>query len=211
MLTEMQILTAFGEAQVAAGHCTAADLAANQQALQAHLDNGGSLSNFEGPPDGPASAAAPVPPQQAPPTPTAPDPADAAVFAGASSPAEYRFGPAPTGVETSLDQEIAIRNMLHQHEIPAALGSEVGRLWNQACANPPDAVAMEVGRQKCAITLRQAWGDGYKQNLALAQREVSRMAQTSPEIVGMLEASGLGNNPWLAMTLVNVARARGRA
>jgi len=214
MLTEMQMFEACAASQLEAGMCSQADVDANRTALQAHLESGGNWSNFEGPPDSPASTQ----PQQVPPAASSPqqqtvpvDPADAAAFAGPQSPSEYRFGAVALGVETSLDQEIAFRNMLHQHEVPAFVGSEVGRLWNLACASPPDAVALEVGRQKCAITLQQAWGPDYEANLAAAQREVGRMAKTKPEIVQMLESSGLGNNAWLVQAIYRVARARGRA
>jgi hypothetical protein len=206
VISDMQFFEACAASQLERGMCAPADVEANRTALQTHLDNGGTLANFPGPPDGPNSGAE----QQASSQHVPVGPADQA-FVGPTSPAEYRFGAVAPGVETSLGQEITIRSLFHQHEIPAALGCEVGRLWNQACANPPDAVALEVGRQKCDLTLQQAWGDGYEKNLAVAQREVFRMAQTNPEIVGMLEASGLGNNAWLIQTIFNIARARGRA
>jgi hypothetical protein len=37
------------------------------------------------------------------------------------------------------------------------------------------------------------------------------MAKTSPNIIGMLDQSGLGNSPWLIQTLYHVAVGKGRA
>jgi hypothetical protein len=110
-----------------------------------------------------------------------------------------------------MEQDAGFRALFLQHQVPAAIGSEIGRLWNQAAAGPaPTAEQIEYGRQEGSAQLNRLWGEDMTHNLAVAQAEVKRMAQTNPEIVQMLEVSGLGNSPWLASTLYNLARARGR-
>ena len=204
-------------AMVERGLATPEQVTADRAALMAELGL---------PPQAPAAApsgagqgptsntlgAAPAAPGQ--PGATAPqevDPMDALVFQGAASPQEYRFGQVPPGAEYNLEQESAFRTLFHQHEIPPAIGNEIGRLWNQAAAGPaPTEAQLEQGRQSGHVLLTKMWGEDMDHHLAMAQAEVQRMAKTNPEIVQMLEVSGLGNSPWLASTLYNLARARGR-
>ena len=202
-------------AMVERGLATPEQVTADRAALMAELGL---------PPQAPAAAAtsgqgpssntlgtAPAAPGQ--PGATAPqevDPIDTLVFQGAASPQEYRFGQLAPGTEYNLEQESAFRTLFHQHEIPPAIGNEIGRLWNQAAAAPPTDAQLEQGRQACSAHLNHLWGEDTPHHLAVAQAEVQRMAKTNPEIVQMLEVSGLGNSPWLASTLYNLARARGR-
>ena len=141
------------------------------------------------------------------------DPLDALVFQGASSPSEFRFGALPPGVTATpegMKQEIEMRSFMHAEQIPASIGSEIGRLWNKAAAAPPTPEALEQGRQSGTAALTRLWGDDTQHHLAVAQAEVQRMAKARPEIIRMLEDSGLGNSPWLVSSLYSLAKARGR-
>jgi len=139
------------------------------------------------------------------------DPLDALAFQGAKSPAEYNFGTAPQGVEISLEQEQAFRAIFHENEIPPAIGSEIGKLWNKAVLNPPDPQQLDRMYQDGHAALSRVWGADLQKNLAAANGEVNRMAKSHPEIKAMLAYSGLGNNAWLAQTLFHLSKARGRA
>jgi hypothetical protein len=132
-------------------------------------------------------------------------------FQGANSPASYNFGQVPGGIEPSFEQEMSFRNLFHQEGIPASIGNEIGRLWNQATANPPSDAQMEQSRQECSVALHRLWGADTQKNLAIAQAEVQRLAKSNPNIVEMLDVSGLGNNAWLIASVVNMAKAKGRA
>jgi len=138
-------------------------------------------------------------------------PSDLIAFQGASSPMDYDFGAPPLGAEQSLEQETYFRSLFVEHEIPASIGSQIGKLWNAAVANPPSDVQLEKSYEECNEALQRMWGDDAEKNLAVANREVARMAKSHPEIIQMLEVSGLGNSPWLASTLYRLARVRGRA
>jgi hypothetical protein len=135
---------------------------------------------------------------------------DEQAFSGPETIAGYNFGQPPAGVERSADQELAMRTLFLQEGIPAGLGSEIGRIYNAAIANPPSGIDREVQYQRCQIKLEQMWGTDAPKNIAIVQAEVQRMAKTNPGIIGMLDSSGLGNNPWLASTLLNLATVKGR-
>lgn len=139
---------------------------------------------------------------------------DAAAYEGPSSPAAYDFsyfGAMPEGVEHSPEQETAIRNMYHAEGIPVAIGNEIARLYNAGLANPPTPEQRELNAQESMATLHKMWGDNTDKNIEIANRELVRMQEHLPNIDEMLEASGLENNAWLVATLVNLAKARGRA
>jgi hypothetical protein len=61
------------------------------------------------------------------------------------------------------------------------------------------------------VALHRLWGADTQKNLAIAQAEVQRLAKSNPNIVEMLDVSGLGNNAWLIASVVNMAKAKGRA
>jgi hypothetical protein len=152
---------------------------------------------------------APVPAEQA-----AVDPAeamDAAIFAGPASPSAYNFGPAAPGVQTSPEQELAMRSLFHQEGVPASIGDQIGKLFNAAVAKPPTPAMIEMSRQTATAQLTRQWGDDFQRNVAIAQAEITRMAKTRPEIREMLDVSGLGNNPWVIISVFNMAKAKGRA
>jgi len=123
--------------------------------------------------------------------------------------AHYQFEPAPKGVETSIEQEVAMRHLFLESGIPAPVGAEVNRLWNQAILNPPSEIDRTLQGKAAQVSLEQAWGPDFQKNLAAAQGIVAQMAKTRPEVVQMLEDSGLGNNAYLIRSLYQMARARG--
>jgi hypothetical protein len=135
----------------------------------------------------------------------------AKAFAGEASPASYRFDPLPQGVQHDQQQELAFRNFLHAESIPAPIAQHVDRLWAQAIQNPPDAAALERGAQECHAALSKMWGADMEANLKTVRSEIQRMGKTMPQLHDMLEVSGLGNSPWLGATILNMAKARGRA
>ncbi|UQY83672.1 hypothetical protein [Ralstonia pseudosolanacearum] len=139
------------------------------------------------------------------------DEMSARAFAGEASPAAYRFEPAPQGAAVSLEQETAMRQMFHQHEVPQAMVSEISRLWNKALANPPDEAAGQRAYQESMAQLARTYGAERDNVLKVARSEVQRIAKTHPQIRDMLEVSGLGNNAWIASSLYQMARAKGRA
>lgn len=65
----------------------------------------------------------------------------------------------------------------------------------------------KMSSEKATQSLKELWGDKYEPNLGLAKLALSKMG--SPELVGYLESSGLGNNVELIKMLHNVGIAMG--
>lgn len=121
----------------------------------------------------------------------------------------YVFEAPPRGVESSQEQEMAIRTLFAAEKIPVSVGQHISKLWNQACANPPTAEAKALAAQKVMAELNRGGEVRATETIRLAQQEVARLAKTNPSIVEMLEVSGLGNDRWLIEHLANTARVRG--
>jgi len=136
---------------------------------------------------------------------------DEMAFRGPETIAGYNFGAPPPGVEQSMEQEVAMRTLFQQEGIPVSIGNEIGRMFNAAIAHPPSEIDRKVQHQICGLQLERVWGADTAKNVAIAQAEVARMAQANPGILRMLEQSGLGDSPYLARTLFNLATAKGRA
>ena len=135
----------------------------------------------------------------------------AAAFAGPASPTAYRFAPPPEGATAAPEQELMVRQLFHEHEVPVSIGNEVSKRFNAAAVNPPTEQQIEMGRQSAMVTLNKMWGEQTAANIAVANKEVMRMAQSRPEIIDMLVSSGIGNDPWVVSTIYQMARAKGRA
>jgi hypothetical protein len=194
------------QALVERGVMTAEQVALDRIALETQL--AGSVS----PTAEPDAPTAPVEANAQTDLPTVPvDPIDAMVFAGPDSPQSYQFDPPPPGLVSDLNQEREIRQFFHAEGVPVSIAKEVNRLYGEGLLNPPNEQQLEQSRQSCMATLTKVWGSDRDKNIAVAQREVTRMAQTKPEIREMLDVTGLGNNPWLLQTLVTMAKAKGRA
>jgi len=135
-----------------------------------------------------------------------------AIWAGAQRPEEFNFGMPPMGVEASYEQDMQIRHAFIEHGVPAALGSQFGRMWHAAMASPPpDAIALELGQRACQAEMERMYGAEAQRVIDVARAEVCRIAKTTPQIFDMLDQSGLGNSPYLVSTLFNLARGKRRA
>lgn len=144
---------------------------------------------------------------------TTPEPSDldASIFAGPASPAAYNFGTPPVGFERDEVQETAMRQLFHSEGIPVPIGNELNRLYTAAMVNPPSPDQVEMARRQAVAQLSRRWGGDYQKNLGIVQSEVNRMEAIQPGVKHMLDASGLGNNLYVIETLVNMAKAKGRA
>ncbi len=137
---------------------------------------------------------------------------DALAWEGPASIAEYQFdAPLLAGMKPDFEQERAFREFFFDEGIPVGIAREFNRQAMLGVVNPPTPIQLELDRQQGLIALEKVWGADRDANLALANREVARLATKRPDIITILENTGLGNSPWLAQTLVNLARAKGRA
>lgn len=205
-MEDLELQQIAGEALIAQGLWTPEAVAADRLAMEARING---EAEPQAPAKAPVSASATLPSPSAQPGPV--DPLDELAFAGPASPTAYNFGTAPQGVEISLEQEAHFREVFHREGIPSSIGNRIGELWNQAVANPPTPEQLELGYQTGYAALNRMWGANTDRNLKVADAEVQRMAKTNPQIKDMLRHSGLGNSPWLASTLYNFAKSRGRA
>lgn len=136
------------------------------------------------------------------------------IWAGPSSPGAYRFGQVPAGVGVDINQELAFRTFFHEEGIPEGIGSELGRRWNEAVVResvkPQTRAQQELSRRACEVYLRNAWGEDAQRNFEVAHAEVKRLSAKMPQLGEMLDLSGMGNDPWVVMSLFNLARGKGR-
>lgn len=187
---------------VARGIATADQVAASRTALQAELAGEGGID-----------------PSAAPATPQAYVGADdddgssisAAAFAPPDTPAGYQFDAAPPGAQLDLEAQAAWRTALHSEGIAAPLAREMDRRLSAGLAAPPTEQQGALSQQAGMQALARLWGADRDRNLEIARQEVQRLARHRPELIALLNRSGLGNDPWLAASLVNHARAKGRA
>jgi len=138
---------------------------------------------------------------------------DQAAFAGPSSPTDYRFTNDPDFRPTAetMQADAEWRQALHAEAVPVSIATEVQRLLSAGLKNPPTEAQLELGRQAGEAALARVWGDSKARNLEVAKGELQRISARRPEIIPALVQSGVANSPWLAQTLYNMAKARGRA
>lgn len=139
---------------------------------------------------------------------------DAAAFAGPASPADYRFERAFDAAPSTREQlqaEQSLRTALHAEAVPVPIARQVDQLLAQGLKNPPTPAQLEHGRQIGAAQLAKDWGADRDKNLAIANNELRRLSARMPALPGLLAETGVANSAWLAKTLFNQAKARGRA
>lgn len=207
MSTDLATHDTMGQALVERGLMSIDQVAQSRAALEAQI-NGTPPAETAGSPN-PASPNALT--DQSPVTPSIDGTLDAAVFAPPHSAGSYQFpsDPPPEGVELSLEFEAANRAAMHAAGIPVSIGNELARRWNAAqSADAPTPESLEQSRQNAMSVLDKAWGSERDANIALARQVVGAMAQKQPGIKDMLEATGMGNDPWVIQTFANLARAR---
>jgi hypothetical protein len=188
---------------VARGMATADQVAASRTSLQAELSGEGGIDPLAGPAHQQATHV------------TEDDDGSgisAAAFSAPASPAGYHFDAAPSGAQIDLEAQVAWRSALFHEGVAAPLAREMDRRMMRGLVSPPSEQQGALSQQAGMQALAKIWGAEHRDaNLAVAQREVQRLAVRRPELIAMLNASGFGNDPWLAVTLVNHARAKGRA
>jgi hypothetical protein len=158
--------------------------------------------------DAPAPVAA-APAKQ--PPPEGVDPLTFDAFAPPRSATEYRFAPPPAGVEAAPEQAAEITQLFFSEGVPAPIAQQVAKLYDQAAASPQSDVQVQTMTLKTMDQLGRVYGADTERMVALARGEVERMAVKQPGIVQMLEQSGLGSNFYVVQSIINLARARGRA
>ena len=141
--------------------------------------------------------------------------ADAAAFAGPDSPAAYLFAHAPQhlpeGLRYDANQELGWRNFLHQEGIPAVIGKELSRLATQGMlAKPQTEDQQSAGRSAAYAQLQWMWGPDTDSRLSAVNQELDRMEIVKPGLKAYLARTGLANSAWVAATLWNMAKAKGR-
>jgi hypothetical protein len=132
-------------------------------------------------------------------------------FEAPATPAGYRFDPVPQGVTYDPQQDIAMRGVFHDAGVPQAIAAQVDRMYAKAILNPPTASQLEQATQATHLQLTRTYGDEARTVVEVAQREFRAMAAKQPQLVEMVERSGMGSDFYVISSLYNIAKARGRA
>jgi len=148
------------------------------------------------------SEPAPVPVEDAP----AVDP----MWDGPATPAGYLFDRPQGAPPVDPTSELAFRTFLHDEGIPAGIAREVDRLATKGAAAKLTPDQRNQSYQQCMAQLSNLWGDQRDANLAIARGELARMCVTRPELAAIIKETNLTNSPWMAFTLVNLAKGKGR-
>jgi len=131
------------------------------------------------------------------------------LYGGTVKATDYQFEVPPGMEPMALEEQRAVRAALVAEGIPRDLGNEFARRWNATMRQPiPTDSDLELGMQQAEAQLRQQYGDKTDEVLKLARGEAKRLARRNSMFRAALESTQLGNDPWIAATLANLARAR---
>lgn len=81
----------------------------------------------------------------------------------------------------------------------------VGQMFKQAALNPMTPEARAQAGADAERHLRATWGEHFGTMLAAAQREMQELARGYPKLPELLDATGLGNHPFLIRRLAESA------
>jgi hypothetical protein len=137
-----------------------------------------------------------------------PDTADAAHFAAPARPEDYRFDMIPEALKHDPGLEAKARGWFHRAGLPAWFARNVVAEWNRRAANPPGGDAIEGDAVATEAKLRDAWGVAYDDRIAAAREVLAGL--DDPELMTLLDRSGLANSEYLIRQLVALAEHRQR-
>lgn len=133
---------------------------------------------------------------------------DASFWDATANPGRYSFDQPPPGIERSPEQELQVRQLFADEQVPSEVGRHITTLWNRALLNPPSREANVAAMQQLHADITRHDPERGAETIRLAQAEVQAIAKRNPGVLDMLEQSGLGNDRWLVEHLANRARAR---
>jgi len=136
------------------------------------------------------------------------DVADTAHFAAPARPEDYRFDPTLAALKPDPDLEAKARGWFHRAGLPGWLARNLVTEWNRRAANPPSEAAIEGDAVATEAALRDAWGADYDARIAAVRDLLAGL--DDPELVTLLDRSGLANSEYLIRQLAALAAHRQR-
>ncbi len=129
------------------------------------------------------------------------------------TPGDYRFEPLNDLSAQDVELETAARSAFHAEGFDNGTARTLVDLWNKAATAPALNQAQEAAEFAATErALRQKWGADFDRNMKTVRAEVARIGAAHPSLPlrHMLQTTSLGNNVWLAATLLNRAQARSK-
>ena len=129
-----------------------------------------------------------------------------------ANPNGYQFnysGLRQQGVDPNFAVDSEARGLLHEARIPQDVASRMFDLYNAAALDPPSE---QKNRQQMVVAeavLRKQWGADFDTKVTAARSVLDALpADKRERAYQFLEASGIGNDPYVIRRLADVAELR---
>ena len=134
---------------------------------------------------------------------------DSSHFAPPARPEDYRFDVLPDALQHDAALESKARGWFHRAGLPTWLARNIVAEWNRLAADPPTEAANESTAVATEHALRDAWGGAYDARISAARALLADLNE--PELLTLLDRSGLANSEYLIRQLAAFAAHRQRA
>ncbi len=131
------------------------------------------------------------------------------VFGGEVKGTSYQFDqPADELTAMPMEEQKQIRAAMAAEGIPADIGNEMARRWNEFASQPFNPEALILSHNQGMADLERMHGDRVSEVIKAAKGEAERLIKRVPWLKAALEDTALGNDPWVVSSLANLAQAR---
>lgn len=131
------------------------------------------------------------------------------VFGGEVNGTAYQFDqPADELTAMPMEERKQIRAAMAAEGVPASIGNELARRWNDLAGKPFDPEALTLSHNQGMADLRRMHGDRVLDIIKAAKGEAERLIKHAPWLKDAIEQTPLGSCAWTISTLANLAQAR---
>jgi hypothetical protein len=133
------------------------------------------------------------------------------VFGGEVNGTAYQFDqPADELTAMPMEEQKQIRAAMAAEGIPADIGNEMARRWNELASQPFNPEALTLSHNQGMADLERMHGDRVPEVIKAAKGEAERLIKHAPWLKTAIEQTPLGSCAWTISTLANLAQARGK-
>ncbi len=131
------------------------------------------------------------------------------VFGGEVNGTAYQFDqPADELTAMPMEEQKQIRAAMAAEGVPASIGNELARRWNDLAGQPVTPEALTLSHNQGMADLERMHGDRLPEVLRAAKGEAERLIKHAPWLKDAIEQTPLGSCAWTISTLANLAQAR---